>query len=76
MKYQKLKRTTIEIPLPLHDRLKSRSKKTGFNSESDYATYLLREAMNGLDEQEERNHGIPSKEASKVFEKLRALGYI
>ena len=76
MERKKLKRTTIGIPLPLYDRLKSRARKTGFTSESDYATYLLREAVNGLDEEDAKKNRIPSKEASRVFEKLKSLGYI
>ena len=72
----KIKRVAIEIPVPLFERIKSRASKTGFSSESDYATHVLREAILGIEEKESKKNATPSKEASKVFAKLRALGYI
>lgn len=73
---KRVKRREIEIPVPLFERIRSRSEKTGFASVSDYATYVLREAILGIEEQEARKGKTPSKEASQVFAKLRALGYI
>lgn len=73
---KRVKRKTIEIPVPLFERISSRAAKTGFSSESDYATYVLREAILGIEDQEARKNKEPSKEGSKVFAKLRALGYI
>ena len=73
---RKLKRVAIYIPIPLFERISSRARKTGFSNESDYSTYILREAINGVEEREKNEGKIPSREASKVFEKLRALGYI
>jgi hypothetical protein len=73
---KRVKRKTLEVPIPLFDRISRRAAKTGFSSESDYATYILREALIGIEEEEARKNKTPSKEASQVFAKLRALGYI
>ena len=76
VKMTRVKRRSIEIPIPLFERISRRLEKTGFASESDYATYILREAILGLEEKETAKNKTPSKEASRVFAKLKALGYI
>ena len=64
--------TTISIPTPLAEKIKKRIKGTGFTSLS-YVTYVLREVLSGMEEEEE----VFSKEDEKrVKDRLRALGYI
>ena len=65
--------TTISIPTPLAEKIKKRIKGTGFTSLSSYVTYVLREVLSGMEEEEE----VFSKEDEKrVKDRLRALGYI
>ena len=65
--------TTISIPTPLAEKIKKRIKGTGFTSLSSYVTYVLREVLAGMEEEEE----VFSKEDEKrVKDRLRALGYI
>ena len=66
--------TTISIPTPLAEKIKKRIKGTGFTSLSSYVTYVLREVISGMDEEEEE---VFTKEDEKrVKDRLRALGYI
>jgi Arc/MetJ-type ribon-helix-helix transcriptional regulator len=66
--------TTISIPTPLAEKIKKRIKGTGFTSLSSYVTYVLREVMSGMEQEEEE---VFSKEDEKrVKDRLRALGYI
>jgi len=69
------KYTTISIPTPLADKIKKRIEGTGFNSLSSYVTYVLREVISGMEEDDEEE--VFSKEDEKrVKDRLRALGYI
>ena len=66
--------TTISIPTPLAEKIKQRIKGTGFTSLSSYVTYVLREVISGMEQEEEE---VFSKEDEKrVKDRLRALGYI
>ena len=66
--------TTISIPTPLAEKIKKRIKGTGFTSLSSYVTYVLREVISGMDQEDEE---VFSKEDEKrVKDRLRALGYI
>ena len=66
--------TTISIPTPLAEKIKKRIKGTGFTSLSSYVTYVLREVISGMEEEDE---DVFSKEDEKrVKDRLRALGYI
>jgi len=65
---------TISIPTPLAEKIKKRIKGTGFTSLSSYVTYVLREVISGI---EEENKEVFSKEdEEKVKERLRSLGYL
>lgn len=69
------KYSTLSIPTPLAEKIKKRIKGTGFNSLSSYVTYVLREVISGMEEEEEEE--VFSKEDEKrVKDRLRALGYI
>ena len=66
--------TTISIPTPLAEKIKKRIKGTGFTSLSSYVTYVLREVISGMEEEDEE---VFSKEDEKrVKDRLRALGFI
>ena len=66
--------TTISIPTPIAEKIKKRIKGTGFTSLSSYVTYVLREVISGMEQEEEE---VFSKEDEKrVKDRLRALGYI
>ena len=68
------KYSTVSIPAPLIEKIKKRIKGTGFTSVSSYVTYVLREVIANMDEDEEE---VFSKEdEEKVKERLRALGYL
>ncbi len=67
---QKRKYTTITIPAPLFERIRSNIRSTGFSSVSDYVTYVMRETVS---EMEMKRSGRGAK--AGVMEKLKALGY-
>ena len=69
------KYTTISIPTPLADKIKKRIEGTGFHSLSSYVTYVLREAISGMEEDEEEE-AFTKEDEEKVKERLRALGYL
>jgi Arc/MetJ-type ribon-helix-helix transcriptional regulator len=69
------KYTTVSIPTPLAENIKRRIEGTGFNSISSYVTYVLRQVLSSMDEEEQR--GPMSKEdEEEVKRRLKALGYI
>ena len=69
------KYTTVSIPKPLYDKIKELIKDTGFTSVSDYVTYVLREIIASIEE-EEREEVFSKEEEEKIKARLRALGYI
>ncbi len=69
------KHTTVSIPIQLYEKIKKRIKGTGFTSVSDYVTYVLREVIASLEE-EEKEEVFSKEEEEKVKERLRALGYL
>lgn len=69
------KYTTVSIPIQLHSKIKGRIEGTGFTSVSDYVTYVLREVLASLEE-EEKEKPFSREEEEKVKERLRALGYL
>ena len=71
----KRKHTTVSIPKPLFDKIKKRIKGTGFASVSEYVTFVLREVVASLEE-EEKKEVFTKEEEEKIKERLRALGYI
>lgn len=71
------KYTTISIPTPLASKIKKRIKDTGFNSLSSYVTYVLRQVISSIEEEEDQDKEAFSKEdEDKIKERLRALGYL
>ena len=66
--------TTISIPTQLAEKIKKRIEGTGFHSLSSYTTYVLREVMSGIEEEE--GEVFSKDDEEKVKERLRALGYL
>ena len=69
------KYTTISIPTPLANKIKERIQGTGFNSLSSYVTYVLREVISNVEE-DEQEEAFSKEDEEKVKERLRALGYL
>ena len=69
------KHTTVSIPIPLYKKIKARINGTGFTSVSDYVTYVLREVLASLEE-DNKEEAFSEEEEEKVKERLRALGYL
>jgi len=69
------KYTTVSIPVQLYEKIKKRIEGTGFTSVSDYVTYVLREVLASLEE-DEKEEVFTDEEEEKVKERLRALGYL
>jgi Arc/MetJ-type ribon-helix-helix transcriptional regulator len=69
------KYTTVSVPTPLIQKIKIRIEGTGFSSVSDYVTYVLREVIASLEE-EEKQKPFSREEEEKVKDRLRALGYL
>ena len=68
------KHTTVSIPKPLYEKIQGRIKDTGFTSVSDYVTYVLRQVISELEEDQEEP--FTREDEEKVKERLRSLGYI
>ena len=67
---EKRKYTTITIPAPLFEKIKSEISDTGFSSVSDYVTFVLRETLVKM---RDKGNG---KGKDAVISKLKALGYM
>ena len=66
--------TTISIPTPLAEKIKKRITGTGFTSLSSYVTYVLREVLSGMEEEEDE--AFSKEDEERVKDRLRALGYL
>lgn len=70
------KYTTVSIPTPLADNIKRRIEGTGFNSLSSYVTYVLRQVISSLDEDDAGKEVMSKEDEAEVKRRLKALGYI
>ena len=68
--------TTVSIPKPLVEKIKDRMKGTGFASVSSYVTYVLRQVISSIEEEERSKRAFTKEEEEKVKQRLRDLGYI
>ena len=68
--------TTVSIPKPLAEKIKERMKGTGFSSVSSYVTYVLRQVLSSIEEEEKSKQAFTKEEEEKVKQRLRDLGYI
>ncbi|MFW9942652.1 MAG: CopG family transcriptional regulator [Candidatus Thorarchaeota archaeon] len=72
----KVEYTTVSIPKPLVEKVKERMKGTGFPSVSSYVTYVLRQVLSSIEEDERTKQAFSKEEEEKVKQRLRDLGYI
>ncbi|MFX0059443.1 MAG: CopG family transcriptional regulator [Candidatus Hodarchaeota archaeon] len=72
----KVEYTTVSIPKILADKIKERMKGTGFSSVSSYVTYVLRQVVSSIEEEEKSKQAFTKEEEEKVKQRLRDLGYI
>ncbi len=72
----KVEYTTVSIPKVLADKVKERMKGTGFSSVSSYVTYVLRQVLSSIEEDEQTKQAFSKEEEEKVKQRLRDLGYI
>lgn len=72
----KVEYTTVSIPKPLADKIKERMKGTGFASVSSYVTYIIRQVLSSIEEDERSKQAFTKEEEEKVKQRLRDLGYI
>lgn len=72
----KVEYTTVSIPKPLAEKIKERMKGTGFASVSSYVTYVLRQVLSSIEEEERSKQAFTKEEEEKVKQRLRDLGYI
>ncbi len=68
--------TTVSIPKPLAEKIKERMKGTGFSSVSSYVTYVLRQVLSSIQEEEREKQAFSKDEEETVKQRLRDLGYI
>jgi Arc/MetJ-type ribon-helix-helix transcriptional regulator len=68
--------TTVSIPKPLVEKIKERMKGTGFPSVSSYVTYVLRQVLSSIEEDERSREAFSKEDEEKVKQRLRDLGYI
>ena len=72
----KVEYTTVSIPKPLVEKIKERMKGTGFPSVSSYVTYVLRQVISSIEEDDRSKEAFTKEEEEKVKQRLRDLGYI
>ncbi len=72
----KVEYSTVSLPKPLIEKIKKRMEGTGFSSVSSYVTYVLREVISSIKQDEEKKQAFTKEEEEKVKQRLRDLGYI
>ncbi len=72
----KVEYSTVSIPKPLIKKIKERMKGTGFPSVSSYVTYVLRQVISSIQEDEKSKQAFSKEDEEKVKQRLRDLGYI
>ncbi|MFX0102694.1 MAG: CopG family transcriptional regulator [Candidatus Hodarchaeota archaeon] len=66
----------IDLPESLFNRIQNRLEKTDFKTVSEYVTYLVREVLNNIEEDEGNKKAFTEEEEKEIEERLRNLGYI
>ncbi len=72
----KVEYSTVSIPKPLIEKIKERMKGTGVPSVSSYVTYVLRQVISSIKEEEQSKQAFSKEDEEKVKQRLRDLGYI
>jgi len=73
MKTEKDK-VTIKIPRPLYQNLSQITKKSGFNSVTEFIVYILRELVSSRSMKKEPS--LSKNEIEMVKKRLKSLGYL
>jgi len=63
----------VDIPSTLAKKIEEKIEGTSFETISEYVTYVLREVLSNMEEEEEE---LSPEEEEKIKERLRALGYL
>ena len=66
-----MNKTTISIPTSLVDKIKKHIKD--FESVDEYVTYVLRETISNVEEEEDI---FTEEEEKQIEERLKSLGYL
>jgi len=71
------KEMPLSIPKDLTEKLKKRADDKGFKSLSDYVTYILRQVLSRVEE-DEKDKRKPSaqEDEEEIKQKLRDMGYL
>ncbi len=72
----KVEYSTVSLPKPLIEKIKERMKGTGFPSVSSYVTYVLRQVISSIEDEEKTKEAFSKEDEEKVKQRLRDLGYI
>ena len=72
---QEKEQATITIPASLYEKIEKRIEGTEFSSVSEWATYVLKEVLANLEE-EEKEESLTKKDEERIKERLKALGYL
>ena len=75
-KEHKVEYTTVSIPKPLAEKVKERMQGTGFSSVSSYVSYVLRQVLSSIEEEERNKQAFSKEEEEQVKQRLRDLGYL
>ena len=70
------KYTTVSLPQPLADKLKQRMEGTGFSSLSSYVTYILRQVVSSIEDEEGQKEAFSKEDEERVKNRLKSLGYL
>lgn len=73
---KKVEYTTVSIPKLLAQKIKQRMKGTGFSSVSGYVTYILRQVLSSIKEDERSKQAFSKEDEELVKQRLRDLGYL
>ena len=69
--------TSLSIPKDISEELKKRAKDKGFKSLQSYVTYILRQVLSRIEENETQKKEPSKRESEKeIKQKLRDLGYL
>jgi metal-responsive CopG/Arc/MetJ family transcriptional regulator len=68
------KTAQVSIPAPLAEQIEKICKETGFDSVSEYVTYVLEQVL--LNNKQEKKQVYSEEEKKKVTNRLKGLGYL
>ncbi len=70
--------TTISIPKPLAEKIRTRIQGTGFRTVSSYITYVMRQVLSKVEEKEDAKprEVFTEKDEAEVKARLKSLGYL